>query len=232
MALAAHASTARADARSEERDTTQPSPPQVRGMPRGTIVLDAGPRMSIVPDAALGPYSTGSIVPQLALGVGLVPIARGPASLAVRAGWDVGGTSATARSDQTSLTLHRLSLGLEGRYAANPWFHVFARVAPGAMHLRASIEDMGLDVPLVSRSWTWTLDTTGGAALRLGAAGKPESPVRFWMVAEGGYGFAGKSEMTFTPDVDADDPRHFGETTMAPLRLAGAMTRVSFAVTF
>ena len=198
----------------------------------GTVGLEGGVRMNVVPNAGLDPYATDDVLPQLSVAASLVAVRAGSLSLALRGGWDVGGASAFTRGDAMSLVVHRMSAGVEARYALAPWLHLVADVAPAALHMRGSIEDGGFDRRLVARSWTWGIDASGGIALRMARFGKPEVRGGLWFLAEAGYGFAGEAEMVFTPDAEPDDTRRFGDTVLPPLRPAGAMNRFALALTF
>ena len=108
------------------------------------------------------------------------------------------------------------------------------KVAPAALHLRGSIDDPAIGRPLVSRSWTFGLDTTGGAALRIGTASKSNGnpAVSFWLTGELGYSFAMKTDMVYAPGEDEEDPRTFGEITLPSLRLGGPVGKLAFALSF
>jgi hypothetical protein len=109
----------------------------------------------------------------------------------VTAEWNLGSSNALARGDETSLTLYRFAAGLEGRYEPISRLYLFVKLVPAAIHARADIEDPALGATLKSRSWTWSLDATGGAAFRLGSSGKDNDPsASFWLMCDMGYSFA------------------------------------------
>jgi hypothetical protein len=200
---------------------------------RPEINLAFGFRSMILPSVGLDPYSTSNAVTQLSLVAGPTLLRRGPVSLAVLAEWDFGTTEATARGDMTSLTMHRLGLGLESRFQVARRLMLFAKLAPAAVNLRGSITDAGLARPLVSRSWSWALDTTAGLAVMFANTGPREAPTsRFWFTGELGYGFAGQSEMIYKPEADAEDPRKYGSIMLPALRPSGALARLAVAVSF
>jgi hypothetical protein len=195
--------------------------------------FEIGARNQIVLFEGFDPYSRSDLLPHFAVAATWVPVRAGAVSLGVVGEYDIGGQSATARGDATALTVHRFSAGLQARFALASRLYTFVKAAPAALHLRASIDDAALDRPLVARTWTWGLDTTGGAALLLGAAGDRAWPAaRFWLVGEIGYAFAGEAEMRFSPEADPEDPRRFGEVELPGLRAAGVVNRFAFAVTF
>ena len=197
------------------------------------VNLAFGLRMMRVASAGLDPFATNRTVTQISLVAGPTLLRSGPVSLAVLAEWDFGDKEATARGDKTALTMHRIGLGLESRFQLARRLMVFARVSPGAVHLRSTIEDAGLTRPLVSRSWNWALDTTGGLAVMIANTGPREAPTsRFWFTGELGYGFAGQSDMVFAPEADAEDPRKYGSITLPGLRPSGVLGRLAVAVSF
>lgn len=159
------------------------------------INLAVGFRTMIIPSAGLDPYAADNTVLQLSLAAGPTLLRRGPVSIAAMGEWSFGVRESTAREDTTSLTMHRLGVGLETRLQLASRLMIFARLAPAAVNLRGTIMDPGLTRPLVSRSWSWALDTTAGVAVMFARTGPREAPTsRFWFTGELGYGFAGESE--------------------------------------
>ena len=77
------------------------------------------------------------------------------------------------------------------------------------------------------------MDTTAGAALRLGSAGPEEDPnASFWLSAELGYSFAGSTDMPYTANLADDDPRQFGTVDLPAIRPSGFANRITFGVSF
>lgn len=204
-----------------------------RGLPARTISFDGGVRMNIVTDDGFDPYSDRDLLPQASIGAGFVVLGRGPLSLGVRAGWDLGVVGATPRGTSTTLTVHRLGLGPEARYAFAPWLAAYVRTSAAAIHLRGTIDEPGFDRPLHARTWAFGLDAIGGLAFRIGRFGRDATPAaELWLTAEAGYGFAGEADMVFTPASVPDETRHFGDTVLPPLRAAGPTNRFALALTF
>ena len=186
-----------------------------------------------IASAGLDPFATDDSVGQLSLAAGPTLLRSGPVSIAALAEWDYGSREATARGDKTSLTMHRIGVGLESRFQLARRLMLFARVSPAAVNLRGTIEDAGLARPLVSRSWNWSLDTTGGVAVMFASTGPREAPTsRFWFTGELGYGFAGQSAMSFAPEADAADPSKYGSIMLPALRPSGVLGRLAVAVSF
>ena len=112
-------------------------------------------------------------------------------------------------------------------------FYLYTRLMPAAMHLGGEIDDQELGMQLESSTWTFTLDASAGAALRLGTAGQePKRTASFWLMMDWGYIFAGQASMTFRPVVEDDPTRTFGTTNLPGLRPGGFVMRTSFAVSF
>jgi hypothetical protein len=197
------------------------------------INLALGFRSMIVPSAGLDPFSTSDGFSQLSLAAGPTLLRIGAVSFAALAEWNFGKLNGTARGETSSLVIHRLGVGLESRLQLARRLALFAKIAPAAVHLRGSIEDSSLDRPLVSRTWSWSLDTTAGVAFMFANTGPRARPTsRFWFTGELGYGFAGESAMSYEPAADDEDPRTYGAITLPALRPAGALARFAVAVSF
>src|SRR4029077_16623470 len=112
--------------------------PEATGNPRadGRVAmwrLETGYRGSFVPSAGFDPFSTNDFLPQFSLSASRTLFSQGPFSFAAGLAWDYGASSARARGDATSLTMHRLTAPLEGRLHFVPWGYAFVRAAPGAL---------------------------------------------------------------------------------------------------
>lgn len=199
------------------------------------ISLGLGFRGGVVESAGYDPYSANNTLPMASLQGSFTPWPMRPVQFSLVAEWDYGGSDATARGNQASLTMHRLALGLESRYLPITRMAFFARLVPAAMRAAATIDDAYLGNKLEASSWTWGLDVTGGAAARVGAVGPNEAPlVSFWLALDMGYRFAGATEMRLRPgDLgEEDQTRKFGEIKMTDLDLSGFIGRLSFSVSF
>jgi hypothetical protein len=230
--LAARAEAAPSDEVAPTRDVAT-APVKASSFRRPEINLALGFRAMVMPSAGLDPYAANDSVVQLSLAAGPTLLRSGPVSIAALAEWNFGTKASTARGDATSLTMHRLGVGLESRFQLARRFMLFARLEPAAVHFRGSITDPGLDRPLVSRSWSWAFDTTAGAAVLFARTGPSDAPTsRFWFTGELGYGFAGQSDMVYAPEADAEDPRKYGSIMLPALRPSGALMRLSMLVSF
>lgn len=210
------------------------APPIVKSRPLPHhIGLQFGVRTTNIPSGGYDPFAESNGLAQASIAGTFTPWRSLPFSAHALAELDIGGSNAMARGAETSLTMLRFALGLEGRYEPISRLYFFAKVAPAAIHASAEIEDYFLSATLKSRSWTWALDTTGGAALRLGNAGKDHDPsATFWLMLEMGYSFAGEAEMVLTPGEIEDEPRRFGSVALPDLSPSGFLTRFAGAITF
>ncbi|MEP7119630.1 MAG: hypothetical protein ABJE95_01925 [Byssovorax sp.] len=197
------------------------------------INLALGFRAMVMPSAGLDPYASDNGVLQLSLVAGPTLLQMGRVSIAALGEWNFGVRESTARNDATSLTLHRLGVGLESRFQLGSRLMLFAKLAPAAVNLRGTIMDPGISRPLVSRSWSWALDTTAGVGVVFARTGSREAPTsRFWFTGELGYGFAGQSDMIYAPEADPADPRKYGSIMLPGLRPSGALARLALLVSF
>lgn len=179
------------------------------------------------------PYSESDALVTNAIGFSFTPSRSQHFALHFATEWNIGSSQAYSRGAEADLLVNRIALGLEGRWMPKSRFYLYARVMPAAVHLYGQIKDWELGVNLESSSWTFALDASAGAALRLGTAGKePKRTASFWLMMDWGYAFAGQASMTFTHAEIEDETRTFGSINLPGLRPGGFVTRASFAVTF
>jgi len=192
-----------------------------------------GFRATNVKSSGYDPYSNSDALVQNALGFSFSPWRTQPWSVHFLAEWNYGVSSANVRGYSSELEVHRLALGAELRWMPKSRFYLYGKVVPSLMHLGAEIDDWDLGVTLESASWTPMVDISGGAALRLGTAGKePKRTVSFWLMMDWGYALAAQTTMSFLP-ANIDDPtRTFGAVNLPGLRAGGFVTRTAFAITF
>jgi hypothetical protein len=189
-----------------------------------------GMRSTFVTDRAFDPFATDNALTTVSLGFARTLFEHDAFSFAPGVIWDYGARSATARGHATNLAAHRLALALEGRYHFAPWAYGLVRLTPGTIHQSAELRDTLAPAPFVARNWTFSLDASAGLAFLLGPHGS--SPVRWWLAAEGGYGFASSGSLLMRADLGPDDPRRTGDIDLGRLALGGAFFRVYGSVTF
>ena len=192
---------------------------------RPEFTFAAGLRGTILPNAGLQPYaSSNDVLAQSSILVGATLFRAGSVSLVASFEWNYGSLSDTARTQTASVAMHRFAGAIESRFQPAHRLYLFAKVAPGALAVLGSIQAPAPDGPLTSRSWTWGLDTTGGAGLLLGG-----SAVRFWLTGELGYAFAGSVTMNYAP---TGDTGRVGTTMLPAFRPAGGVSRFALAMAF
>ncbi|MFP6687427.1 MAG: hypothetical protein VB934_22100 [Polyangiaceae bacterium] len=191
----------------------------------------SGFRGQVITHPGMDPYSTGDFFSQITLGAAFLPLTWGHLKLGVLSQYDMGSVDTDTRGIPASLSIHRIGAGPYAQVSLGDRWRLSSRVIPGANYLDASFDDTS--GKLRSQGWTWSLETSVGAAVRLGSAGKSDDPkASFWLTADLGYTFAGTSEMSFTGDLEQDDPRDFGTIELPPLSPRGFSQRLAFAVSF
>ncbi len=206
--------------------------PEVRIRPH-RYGLYFGIRAMNLKDPGYDPYSDSDAFVQNALSFSFSPMRTRPFSLHFLAEWNIGASSAYARGAQTDLLINRVALGIEGRWMPKSRFYLYAKVVPSAANIDAEIDDYALGGTLETNVWTFLLDTSAGAALRLGTAGKePGRTVSFWLMMDWGYTFAKAAEMKFQPVDESDPTRRFGIINLPNFQVNGFVTRATFGLTF
>jgi len=188
-----------------------------------------GMRTSLLRDPGYDPFSTNDISTQVSVSVSRafgVGLGFQPALGLV---WDAGESQAFARSVEASLTLQRLAVALEGRFIPAPGVYVMARLAPGVLRAAASLADASAPAPLEIRYVTASLDAGAGAGVRLTPAA---SPVGFWLVADGGYGWTSAHDLTLRPSLPSTDVDKAGVTPLGSLAVRGPFLRFSLALSY
>lgn len=193
-----------------------------------------GFRVAKISNSGFDPFADSDELAQFSVGVGRTVMTAGSFSLAGLFLYDIGGRSNQARGADTDLTVHRLTLGAEARYHFFRQFFVFGRVAPGAIHSIATIEDLSTGVESqATRDWVFATDLSAGASLDLAGFSKytRKRKVAAWITLEGGYGFAGESELSMTAD-GGEGPVRAEPLDLGPLALAGPFMRGAFVLTY
>jgi hypothetical protein len=210
-------------------------PPAIEGtgprLPRGTGAwqVSAGVRASLVRGAGFDPFSTNDVLSQISL-TATRAFSTGP-RLASVVGllFEDGDAASVARGDSTRLTLVRVGLLLEERFAPRPWGYAFVRVAPAWLKGSAALGESASPAPLETSFSTFGVDASAGIAGRL----NPRSHVvGLWLVADAGYGWVPAQHMSFSPALPAADRDKAGVTTFDDLKPSGVLFRSSFAVTY
>ncbi len=230
---AARSPAAAPAASTPEADAT-PAQPTGLGRHQSNWETLLGVRTAFVTDAGFDPFAEDNALVQVSFGAGRTLFARDSLSLAAVGFWDFGSKSATARAEPTQLVVHRVTLGPELRWHLMPQLYAFTRVAPAALHLEASLSESSSGSILYSRGWVFGADATAGVAAELyGRRSGAATEARFWMLAEGGYGWAARRELSLAPDEDdAAAPQRLAALDLGSVAVRGAIFRVSAALTF
>lgn len=197
-------------------------------------LLGVGLRETFVTSKGYDPFSTDNVLPQVSLELGRAFHASGPFSLAGMFIWDYGSTKATARQADTSLVVHRLTAGAEGRYHLIRRWYVFGRVAPGALHSQATLDDQVVGLDRRSNAWLFTSDFSLGTGFEFasdprGASTRP----RGWVGAEGGYAWAASTKIEFKDVASSSQaPARLESLRFEDLALRGAFFRLSATLTY
>lgn len=207
--------------------TMAPQPPS--SPPR--LAMEAGFRMSILPDGGFDPYAENDLLPGLSAGALFVPFVAGPWSFGLAAEYTLGGHSAKARGADASVAIHRVTLGVLARRTLGARTVVYGRAAPGIDVIAGSIDDPSLDLPLEVDTYTWAIDTSGGVLFTL-AEPSAEGGGGLYFLVEAGYVFAGSAEMRFAPEAEDDEPRLFGATRLPDLSPHGFTNRFGLVLSF
>lgn len=215
----------------ERRRSTRDERPEpddgLLGTHQDHFFLAIGPRVGFIADAGLDPFSTTDAFAQVAISGGRTVFTDGDLSLAVVAGWDYGVRSATARGLATDIGVHRLSLGAEGRYHLFRRFYGYVRLAPGALHTWATVNE------LETTAWAFSADASLGAAFELfGAKSGETNKPRGWLSLSGGYGFATDADLTLSPAEGQNHPARTASVELEPLSMSGPFVGGAVSLTY
>ena len=188
-----------------------------------------GVRASLLRDPGFDPFSTNNGLAQVSFavthalrtGTGVVP--------ALGLTLDMGGADAFARGADAHLSLTRLAVVLEPRWVPRPGLYLAARLVPGLLRATATLRDASTPVSLTTSYWTPSIDASLGAGLRLNGW---SAPVGLWVLAEGGYGWAPRRDLTLAPALPAGDAQKAGAIALGSFAARGPFLRVSLAVTY
>jgi hypothetical protein len=196
------------------------------------VQASLGARVSKVADAGFDPFASSDDLPQVSLGVGATVLKQNRLSLAAVGFWDYGSRSDTARGAASSLDVHRLSIGPELRYRILPPLYLLLHVLPAFAHSKASLYDGAAQASFSAQHWSYGVDAATGAACELYAAPNGTIRPRLWAIAEGGYGYLGRSQLLLRPESGQGAPERSTPVDLGALSLSGAYLRISAAVSF
>lgn len=212
---------------------TRPLPPP--GPPRYDYLrVGLGFRVGYIDDPAFDVFAKGDTLAQVSLDASYAFYTRGKLAVSAGLAYDAGSRTSGARELTTKLTVHRITVPIEGRYYVAPWAAVFAKVAPGTAAFDARIEDPSSPSTLEHAPWVFAADLSAGASFRLVGSRDP-SPrrPRLWVTTEVGYGIT--SAAALRPRADRPEEDVLGSDQ--PMRLGslaanGVFWRMGVAVSF
>jgi hypothetical protein len=197
------------------------------------VRLDLGARTQFIKNSGFDPFSEKDVLSQVSVAASWAFWAQDSASLAAVVGFDYGGSSARARSDQAKLDLARYTLAPELRYHLLRLLVLTAKVGPTLTRESAELNGGGFGSSLVKTSWKFGVDATAGAALELWgyAKGTSRKP-RLWLAAEGGYGWTAPMKLNLKPEDSAAVPQRLVAPALDDLSISGPLFRVTLALSY
>lgn len=209
--------------------------PAPEGAPRYDLLrANLGLRYGYLRSRGYDTFSTNDVLTQWSLDATYPVVAWRKLVVGVGIGWDYGGSSANARSFETSLATHRLYVPIEARYYVLPSVAVFGKVAPGAVAALASVHEPSAPNDLSATGWAFSTDASVGASILLGPRNRPDlRQPRVWATPEIGYAVTTKASLGANPGRDAQDVLGSDEDTrLGALSLSGLFWRLSVGMTF
>jgi hypothetical protein len=198
--------------------------------------LEMGYRGSFVPSAGYDPFSTNDLLPQFSVAASRTLVRLGRVSLAAGLAWDHGNSRATARGDEASLEVERLTVPIEGRLhfqARGFGGYAFLRAAPGLVSQHAELDDSSAAAPLSKTNWLFATDLSAGFAwLVWPETREPAHVARLWLQADGGYGWVANQRLDLGPALASGDARVVSGIDLGTITTSGAFFRVAAAVSF
>jgi hypothetical protein len=226
----------------QEPVTLQPIPPaasnadrRAEGPPRYDLIrVNAGIKMGYVTNSAYDTFGKNDVLTQVSVD-GTYPLLHtGRLVLGAGLGWDGGGRSGTLRGNATDLTIHRLSVPIEGRFHFAPSVYGFGKVAPGAAAVIASVTEGSSAKTLETTGWAFSADASVGASILMGPRQNLDKrTVRFWLTPEFGYSYTTNAPIRPNPGREDKDLLGSDEnTSLRALALSGIFWRATIGATF
>jgi hypothetical protein len=196
-----------------------------RPIERETVArVELGYRGSFVTNAGYNPFSSNDYLGQFSLLASRTLYVAHPFAFAAGLAWDYAGGGGFARGSQSSLTLDRLTVPLEGRLHFGDWGYAFLRVAPGVAFVRTEIDDSSAPTPLAKERWLFATDVSAGYSFPL-VFRRGRTP-RAWLNADGGYGWVANERLDLTPGGGVSG------VDLGTLALNGAFFRIALAASY
>jgi hypothetical protein len=220
---------------SPARASSEPDQAMSERPPRYDLIrLNVGLRVGYIPNRAFDTFASSDVLSQLSIDGTYPLLTKGKVVLGVGLGWNVGGRSDTVRGFESSVTAHRLSVPIEGRYHVKPWLYGFGKLAPGAAVMSASVKDGALPGGLSATGWAFSADASVGASILLGSHKHLDRrALRLWATPEIGYAYTTDAPLRASAGRDDKDVLGSDESTsLRALALSGLFWRASIGATF
>jgi hypothetical protein len=193
-----------------------------------------GVRNDYVRDASFDLFASNDALTVFSVGAGRTVWVSGDFSLAALGFWEIGSKSEHTRGNEASLRVQRFEVGPEARYHFHYRVYGFGRLGLGAEYIHASLENGLFQDELVSNSWMFAGELTGGAAAQIfgDPAGENKKP-RLWFVGEGGYALTSATTLSFAPAAGSSGaPERSAADDLGELGLSAPFFRLSVAGTY
>lgn len=187
--------------------------------------VEVGYRGSFVTHPGYNAFSTQDYFSQMSVLASRTIFVWGRYSFAPGIAWDYGSAGATDRgTDTSSLSVHRLSIPLEGRAHLSDWAYGFLRVAPGVALEQAELDDASAPGAFTKARWLFSSDVSAGFAVRPHLE-RPNAPMHPWLQADIGYGWIAAQRLNLAEDA----PTPAAMVDLGTLAMQGAFFRVVVA---
>ncbi len=193
----------------------------------------AGLRGAFVGNAGYDPFADKDFMGQGSLGFGRTVFTQGDVSIAGMLYYDGSTETGSARGEATRLALHRVTLGPEVRLHLLPELYVYARPSAGPLRAAARLEEGSTGTTLFANNWLIAVDGFAGAAFELLDASKGSGELRFWVAAEGGYGWSSALDLDFAAEEDdGAAPQRVANVNLGSFAARGPAFRAMVGVSF
>ncbi len=195
----------------------------------------AGFRIGYIDNPGFDAFADDDVLAQVSVDASYAFFTKGKLAVSAGAAWDVGSRSSDLRGGiGTKLTMHRLTVPIEGRYYLARWFNVFLKAAPGTALLNARVSDPSSPESLEESSWVLAADLSAGASFRIiGPSDHASRSPRLWITHELGYGITASKDLRPTPNRNEEDILGSDrQTRLGAFAANGMFWRTGLAVTF
>lgn len=190
-----------------------------------------GARNDYVRDASYDLFAPNDALTVFSVGAGRSVWVSGNFSVAAFGLWEIGAQSDITRGNEMYLRVQRLEVGPEARYHLHYRLYAFGRLGLGAEYIHTSLKNGLFQGELVSNSWMFASELTGGAAVQVfgDPAGENRKP-RLWFVADGGYALTSATTLSFAPESgDESAPERAEADELGELGLSAPFFRLAVA---